>query len=89
MGVVFEDKKIVLEGKVYENELESISKYFSENKAKVEINLEKCVDMHGAIVQLLLAYKSKFGLSIQFSDNESTYKMALEGFRTIEDDCNK
>ena len=45
MGVVFEDKKIVLEGKVYENELESISKYFSENKAKVEINLEKCVGL--------------------------------------------
>jgi len=89
MGIEYKEDTIVFQKRVYENELEGLKKALDALKKPITADFTACDDLHGAVVQLLLAYKTTYGCEFLFTDNKSSYKMALEGFRTIENDCNK
>ena len=88
MGMTLNDETVVFEKKVYENELVALKDYLSALNKKVTVDMTQCDDMHGGIIQLLLAYKSVHGSEFIFSDKDSTFKMALSGFRNVENNCN-
>ncbi len=87
MAMTLTDDKVVFEKKVYENELVALKEHLAQHQ-KLTIDMSACDDMHGAIVQLLLAHHAVFTSEFIFSDKNSTFKMAIEGFRNVENDCN-
>ncbi len=89
MAIIYEDDKIRFEKRVYENELEDLKKHLDGLKKAITVDLTACDDLHGSVVQLLLAYKTLYSCQFEFSEQPSTYKMALEGFRSVENDCNQ
>jgi len=88
MGMTLNDETVVFEGKVYENELVPLNEHLSKLKKKITIDMSQCDDMHGGVIQLLLAYKSQYESEFVFNDKDSTFKMALQGFRNVENNCN-
>ena len=87
MAMILSDDKVVFEGKVYENELEDLKKHCDAHK-KLTIDMSACEDMHGGIIQLLLAHHAINESKFVFNDKNTTFKMAIEGFRHVENDCN-
>ena len=88
MGMTLNDETVVFEGKVYENELLALKEHLTQLKKKVTVDMKNCDDMHGGIIQLLVAYKSVHESEFLFNDKDSTFKMALQGFRNVENNCN-
>ena len=88
MGMTLNDETVVFEGKVYENELLALKEHLTQLKKKVTVDMSSCNDMHGGIIQLLAAYKSVYESEFIFNDKDSTFKMALQGFRNVENNCN-
>lgn len=89
MAVECKENNIVLSGSIFENELLPIRTFLDTNKADIKVNCSACKDMHGAVIQLLLAHKAIHGCDFIFSDEKFLYQQVIEGFRTVEDDCNK
>ena len=89
MAIEYKDKTVLVTGKVFEKELLGLKEFMDSHKNPLTIDLSSCDDLHGSLVQLLLAFKAVHGCEFIYSDKVSTYKKALEGFRTVEDDCNK
>jgi hypothetical protein len=87
MAMILSDDKVVFEKKVYENELEDLKKHLASHQ-KLSIDMSACDDMHGAIIQLILVHHAMFESDFIFNDKQSTFKMAIEGFRNVENDCN-
>jgi len=87
MAMTLSDDKVIFEKKVYENELEALKKHLAEHH-KLTIDASACDDMHGAIIQLILAHHSVYESEFIFNEKNSTFKMAIEGFRNVENDCN-
>ena len=88
MGMTLNDETVVFEGKVYENELLALKEHLMQLKKKITVDMSNCNDMHGGIIQLLAAYKSVHESEFIFNDKDSTFKMALQGFRNVENNCN-
>lgn len=88
MGMTLNGDTVVFEGKVYENELVGLKEHLIQLKKKVTVDMKGCEDMHGGIIQLLAAYKSIHESEYLFNDKNSTFKMALQGFRNVENNCN-
>ena len=89
MAIDYKDETVVLTGRVFENELLGLKEFMDSKKSPLTIDLTSCDDLHGSLVQLLLAFKTVHGCEFIYNDKMSTYRKALEGFRTVEDDCNK
>ncbi len=88
MAVQYEDQnRIVCQDRVYENELEPLKKYLDSKKEALEVDLSACKDMHGAVIQLLLAYQVQYGCEFILPEVNLPFKMAIEGFSSIENDC--
>jgi len=88
MGMTLNGDTVVFEGKVYEDELVPLKTHLTGLKKKVTIDMKQCDDMHGGIIQLLVAYKSVYESEFVFDEKNSTFKMALQGFRNVENNCN-
>lgn len=88
MSMTLNGETVIFEKKVYENELLALKEHLSSLKKKVTIDMTQCDDLHGGIIQLLLAYKSVHESEFLFNDKDSTFKMALQGFRSVENNCN-
>ena len=88
MGMTLNGDTVVFEGKVYEDELLPLKAHLAELKKRVTVDMTKCDDMHGGIIQLLVAYKSVHESEFIFNEKNSTFKMALQGFRNVENNCN-
>lgn len=82
-----ENNRIVFKECVYESELEPLKAYMDQKKSALDIDLKACKDIHGAVIQLILAYKVQYSCTFEFSEDASPFKMALQGFSSIENDC--
>ena len=87
MGMILDTSKVTFEKKVYENELENLKQHLNGVTEKLTVDMSSCDDLHGAIIQLLLAHKARYDSNYIFSDKNSTFKMALQGFRSVENNC--
>lgn len=87
MAMTLNDNSVVFEGKVYENELETLKAHCDTHK-KLTVDMSACDDMHGGIIQLLLSHHAIHESEFVFNDKNTTFKMAIEGFRHVENDCN-
>lgn len=87
MGMILEKTKVTFEKKIYEDELESLKKHLDSVKEKLTVDMSACDDLHGSIIQLLLAHSARYESEYIFSEKNSTFKMALEGFRSVENNC--
>lgn len=88
MGMTLNDETVVFEKKVYEDVLLPLKEHLSSLQKKVTVDMQNCDDMHGGVIQLLLAYKAVHESEFLFNDKDSTFKMALLGFRNVENNCN-
>jgi hypothetical protein len=88
MGMILDASKVTFEKKVYENELENLKKHLNGVTEKLTVDMSACDDLHGSIVQFLLAHKARYDSDYIFNDKSSTFKMALQGFRNVENNCN-
>ena len=89
MAVEFKDETIVLTNSIFENELVDIRTFLQEHKSEVTVDCSECKDIHGSVIQLLLAHKATYSAKFTFSEDTKLYQKVIEGFRTVEDDCNK
>ncbi len=87
MGMILDTNSVVFEKKVYENELEALKSHLNGIKSGLNVDLTACVDLHGSIIQLLLSYKAVHDCTFAFNDESSTFKLAIEGFRNVENNC--
>jgi hypothetical protein len=87
---MYEDKKLVFEGIVNENEVQKLREYLNSNAPDtLEFNFETCKDMHTAVLQVVLAYKHLYNAEYKFpSDETLAYRDTLEGFFLSDDNTN-
>lgn len=89
MAIDYKDSTIALSGSIFENELVAINEYLKENNSNIVFDCTACKDIHGSVIQLIVSFKAIHGCGFIFSDTPTVYQKAIEGFRSVEDDCNK
>lgn len=82
-AIIYNGTKAVLEGNVFEDEVVALRAFMQESvKEHLTFDLTACNDMHTAIVQLLLAFKSSYSCEFIYGDKTKPYAMAMQGFVT-------
>ncbi|MCH9813678.1 MAG: hypothetical protein K0U47_07005 [Epsilonproteobacteria bacterium] len=80
-AITYNENKALFEGNVFEDEVLALRAFLqSKTKEQLSFDLTSCQDMHTAIVQQLLAFKTAYDCEFIYGDKTKTYAMALEGF---------
>ncbi|MEA2100144.1 MAG: hypothetical protein U9P72_08440 [Campylobacterota bacterium] len=89
MAITYEGNTATFESVIYEDEVVPFRDFLQEKSGEeVELNLEKCDDIHLAVLQLVMAYKKNYECNYRFGDDIKLYQRVLEGFDTSENHCN-
>jgi len=89
MAITYDGNRAVFEEIIYEDEVVPFRDFLQEKSGEeVILNLEKCDDIHLAILQLVMAYKKNYECSYEFGDDVKLFQRVLEGFDTSENYCN-
>lgn len=90
MGITFNDKTVLFEGVIYEDEAVNFRDYLQQNAPElIRFDFSACEDVHLAIMQLVFAYKKSYGCEIKLPENDCVYAQALRGFDPSENYCNQ
>ena len=80
MAIEYSDNLALFEGNVFENELSELRIFLQKNShSGVRIDLKNCNDMHTAIIQLLLSFKTLHECQFVFGDKNKSYAKAIDG----------
>lgn len=89
MAITYEGNTATFESVIYEDEVVPFRDFLQEKSGEeVELNLEKCDDIHLAVLQLVMAYKKNYECNYRCGDDIKLYQRVLEGFDTSENHCN-
>jgi len=88
MAITYEDNRATFEAIIYEDEVVTFRDFLQENAPdELKFDFKECEDIHLAVLQLIMAYKKKYILDYQFSDEKKLFQKVLEGFDTSENHC--
>ena len=88
MAIVYDNKKVVLESVIYEDEVVKLRDYLQESAPEsVTFDFTSCDDAHLAVLQLILAYKKMYACEYLLGE-EKIYHKVLKGFDLSENYCN-
>jgi len=89
MAITYDGNTATFESVIYEDEVVQFRDFLQEKSGEeVKLNLEKCDDIHLAILQLVMAYKKNYECSYIFGTDVKLFQRVLEGFDTSENYCN-
>ncbi len=89
MAITYDGNKAIFEEIIYEDEVIPFRDFLQQKAGEeVVLDLEKCDDIHLAILQLVMAYKKNYECSYKFSEDVKLFQRVLEGFDTSENYCN-
>lgn len=88
MGITFNDKSVIFEGVIYEDEAVNLRDYLQQNAPEaITFDFNACEDVHLAIMQLVFAYKKSYTCEMKLSEGDYVYTQALKGFSPSENHC--
>jgi len=80
-AVTYDGNKVVLDGNVFEDEVIGLRDFINKHcEQNITFDLQKCSDMHTAVVQLLLACKAICSCDFILNDRTKPFAMAIDGF---------
>jgi len=88
MAVELIDNTVTFTGSIFEDTLITLQSSLNDNKKALTFDCTECKDLHGAIIQLIVAHNAVYGGNFIFSSEPKLYQKAIEGFHSVEDDCN-
>jgi hypothetical protein len=81
MAVSYNDNIVKMNGMISDSEITPLRDFFhTVAPKKVVFDLEECIDIHTAVLQIINAYASVYEASFIFNSDASIIKKALEGF---------
>ncbi len=81
MAIEYNGNVAIFEGNVFEDELSDLRVFLQKNShSGVSIDLKNCNDMHTAIIQILLSFKTLHECQFIFGDKSKPYAIAIDGF---------
>jgi len=89
MAITYDGNTATFESVIYEDEVVQFRDFLQEKSGEeVKLNLEKCDDIHLAILQLVMAYKKNYECNYIFGADVKLFQRVLEGFDSSENYCN-
>ena len=81
MAIQYDENLALFEGNIFEDELSNLRIFLQRySHSGVSIDLKNCNDMHTAVIQLLLSFKTLHECHFIFGDKSKSYAMAIDGF---------
>ncbi len=81
MAIKYDGNLALFEGNVFDDELSELKIFLQKNShSGVTIDLKDCNDMHTALIQLLLSFKTLHECQFIFGDKSKPYAIAIDGF---------
>lgn len=85
MSIEFRKNEVGFVGVVYEDEITSLRDFLQENSPEqVMFDFSQCDDIHLATLQVVLAYRKKYGCYYHFGTGMKVYQKVCEGFEAKE-----
>jgi len=89
MAITYEKSEATFSAVIYEDEVVSLRDFLQENAPdEIKFDFSECVDIHLAILQLIMAYKKNYTCSYEFGEEKKLFETVLKGFNTSENYCN-
>lgn len=86
MAIEYDGNNVKFEGIINEEEAPGIRDHFQKvAPEQIQIDMTACIDVHTAVLQVLVAYQLQYGCDFKFGENMSAYQKALEGCVICED----
>ena len=88
MSIEFDEKKVIFQSIVYEDQVKDLREYLQKNEPEsINFDFTGCDDVHLSILQVVLAYKKTYECTFDLGSSDLMYVKVIEGFDTSEMHC--